>query len=94
MPSSTHGRRVPVWVWSRGGTRSGWSSEQVVTSISSGARVDSNVSGVPQRGQNVRVPCADDRKLFGAPDTKAKSARRTVNQVTKGAALVRRQMEQ
>ena len=66
----------------------------MVTSISSGLCADSKVSGVPQRGQNVRVPWADDRKDAGAPARNAKSARLTLNHATNGAPLVRRQIEQ
>jgi hypothetical protein len=52
------------------------------------------VSGVPQRGQKVRVPRSDDRKLAGSPDVKRKPTAGTVNHATHGAPLVRRQMEQ
>jgi hypothetical protein len=65
-----------------------------VTSISAGERWELNVSGVPHRGQKVRVPCSDDRKLAGAPDVKWKLADGMVNHATNGAALVRRQIEQ
>ena len=81
-------------VWSRGTTRSGWSSEPIVTSIASGLRVDVKVSGVPQRGQNVRSPCSEDRNRAGSPATNAKSPRRTLNHATNGAPLVRRQIVQ
>jgi hypothetical protein len=63
-------------------------------SISSRARSDWKVSGVPQRGQNVRVPCSEDPKLVGAPEVKRSSVTGTVNHATTGAPLVRRQMEQ
>jgi hypothetical protein len=56
--------------------------------------VDRKVRGVPQRGQNARVPCAEDWKLAGSPLVKRKSPEATVNHATKGAALVRRQIEQ
>jgi len=66
----------------------------MVTSSSSGLCVDWKVTGVPQRGQNVRVPWSDERKVAGSPARNVKSARLTVNQATKGAPLVRRQIEQ
>jgi hypothetical protein len=47
-------------VTSRGESASGFCSEQRVKSMSFGCSVVTNVNGVPQRGQNVRVPCADD----------------------------------
>jgi len=81
-------------VWSRGGTSSALSSEQVVTSSSSGWRVDWKVSGVPQPEQKVRVPCSDDWKLAGRPDRKRNDAAGTLNQATNGAPLARRQIEQ
>jgi hypothetical protein len=63
----------------------------VVTSISRGACVDRKVSGVPQRGQKVRVPCTDERRSLGFPATTWNDAAGTVNQATNGAPLVRRQ---
>jgi hypothetical protein len=66
----------------------------VVTSISPGVCVERKVSGVPQRGQNVRVPCTDDRWVAGFPATTWNDATGIVNQATKGAPLVRRQMLQ
>lgn len=81
-------------VWDLGGTCSGSSSEQVVTSISSGWRAEVKVSGVPQEGQNVRVAWSDDRKLLGWPETIRNDPGFTENQATNGAALVRRQIEQ
>jgi len=59
-----------------------------------GCRLDRNVSGVPHCGQKVRVPCPDDLKLAGLPETKRNSLAGTVNQATSGAPLVRRQIEQ
>jgi hypothetical protein len=52
------------------------------------------VSGVPQRPQNVRRALGVESNPTGVPATSRKSARRTLNQATKGAPLVRRQMEQ
>jgi len=52
---------VAARVWSRGGTCSGSSSEQMVMSVSSGKRVDSKVSGVPQVPQKVRTAFGDER---------------------------------
>src|SRR5262245_37366803 len=54
--SLTHESWELEYVWSRGGTFSGSSSEQVVTSISSACWLDRNVSCVPQRGQKLRWP--------------------------------------
>lgn len=81
-------------VWSFGGASSGSSSEQVVTSISPGAALDWNVSGVPQRGQKDRVPWAEDRKTAVSPATNRNAVTGTVSHATKGAPLVRRQIEQ
>jgi len=66
----------------------------VVTSISSGDRSEAKVSGVPQRGQKLRVPCADERNDVGWPVTMLKVESGTVNQVTNGAPLVPRQIAQ
>src|SRR5438477_8135630 len=66
----------------------------MVTSISSGVCREENVSGVPQPGQNVRVPWSDDRKRAGAPDRTRYSAVGTVTHATEGAALTLRQMLQ
>ena len=60
-----------------------------MTSISPGKRRDEKVSGVPQRGQNERVPSSDDEKEDGSPDTKVNAASGTVNHVTNAAPLVR-----
>jgi len=65
-----------------------------VTSISSGESPDRKLSGVPQRGQKLRVPCSDDAKCAGSPAVIRKPSAGIVNQVTKGAALIRRQREQ
>jgi hypothetical protein len=90
----THGSDKLVQVWSRGGAAAGASREQVVTSTSSGNRDDRNVSGVPQRGQNVRAPWFDERKLLGSPATNRNPSAGTVIHATKGAPLTRRQIEQ
>jgi hypothetical protein len=63
-------------------------------SISPGLFLDSNVSGVPQLGQNVRSACADDLKLAGLPIVKRSELAGTVNHATNGAPLVRRQVVQ
>lgn len=81
-------------MWSLGGTAAGSKREQVVTSISSGDRDEAKVSGVPQRGQKVRTPCAEERRLAGSPDTKRNPDLGTLNHATKGAPLMRRQIEQ
>jgi hypothetical protein len=52
------------------------------------------VSGVPQRGQNVRVACAVERIEAGSPATKLNVVRGTLNQETKAAPLSLRQIEQ
>ena len=65
-----------------------------MTSTSSSERLDWNVSGVPHRGQKVRLPCAEERKLAGSPAEKAKSETGTLNHETNGAPLARRQIEQ
>jgi hypothetical protein len=83
-----------VRVWSFGRKASGSSSEHAVTSISSGSLLERKVSGVPQGGQKLRVPCSDDRKLTGSPSVSWKPAGETLNHATKGAALVRRQIPQ
>jgi hypothetical protein len=77
----------------------GWQSvghveTQVVTSISFNESSLWNVSWVPQWGQKVRVPLSLDRKRAGASDTRRKSRGLTLNQVTNGAPVVRRQIEQ
>jgi hypothetical protein len=66
----------------------------MVMSSSSGVRSDQKVSGVPQSGQNVRVPCSEERKLAGSPLATRNAVLGTVAQATKGAPLVRLQMEQ
>ena len=63
-------------------------------SISSERCRDENVSGVPQRGQKVRVPWSDEANDRGSPDVQRNARGGTENQVTKGAPLVRRQTEQ
>jgi hypothetical protein len=83
-----------TWVWSLGGRSPGSSREQVVTSSSSGKRVELNVSGVPQRGQNVRVPWSEERIVLGWPARNRNVDLATVNQVTKGAPLTLLQIEQ
>jgi hypothetical protein len=55
---------------------------------------DENVSGVPQRGQNVRVPCSEEEKALGSPDISVNAFDGTLNHVTKGAPLVRRHIVQ
>jgi hypothetical protein len=49
---------------------------------------------VPHDEQKDRAPVLLDRKLVGAPAITRKSARRTLNQVTNGAPVVRRHIEQ
>jgi hypothetical protein len=94
-PSGTTQRtRLLVHTSSRGGTTLGSSRLQVVTSISSGNSVFSKVTWVPQRGQNDRVPFSLDLNRAGLPLTKRNSPRRTLNHVTNGAPIVRRQIEQ
>ena len=53
-----------------------------------------NVSCVPQRAQNVRVPDGLDANFAGWPWVIWNSSGRTLNHVTKGAPVVRRQIEQ
>jgi hypothetical protein len=65
-----------------------------VTSSSSGLAWSWNVSGVPQRLQNVRWARREDAMRAGVPATNAKSLARTLAQVTNGAAERRRQIEQ
>jgi hypothetical protein len=52
------------------------------------------VSCVPQRPQKLRCPLALDPKRVGAPRTSLNCVRGTLNHATKGAPLVRRQIEQ
>ena len=66
----------------------------MVTSISPGQSVPSKVNWVPQAGQKLRVPFGLERKRVGAPATNRSSDGRTLNQVTNGAPVVRRQIEQ
>jgi len=65
-----------------------------VTSISLAASSCSKVNGVPQLGQKVRNTFGVDLNRVGVPATNLNSARGTLNQVTNGAAEVRRQIEQ
>jgi hypothetical protein len=65
-----------------------------VTSRSPAARLDWNVSWVPQRGQKLRVPWSEEANRTGSPAVKANEAVGTVNQATNGAPVVRRQIEQ
>jgi len=65
-----------------------------LTSISSGASLLSNVSCVPQRGQKVLLPFGVDWKRVTVPKSRRKASRGTLNQATKGAPAVRRQIEQ
>jgi hypothetical protein len=81
-------------VLSSGGTTLGSSRLQVVTSISAGKSELSKVSWVPQPGQNDRVPFSLDLNRTGLPLTKRNSPGRTLNHVTNGAPVVRRQIEQ
>jgi hypothetical protein len=67
---------------------------QVVTSISSGRSACSNVSWVPQRGQKERVALAVDANRAGSPPIRRNPDLGTVNHATKGAPVVRRQIEQ
>jgi hypothetical protein len=90
----THRTRLLVHVLSLGGTTSGSSRLPVVTSISSGKSELSKVSWAPQRGQNDRVPVSLDLNRVGMPLTRRNSPRRTLNHVTIGAPVVRRQIEQ
>jgi hypothetical protein len=53
-----------------------------------------NVSCVPHVEQQHRTPFRLDRKLAASPATMRNSKRRTLNQVTKGAPVARRQIEQ
>ena len=62
--------------------------------MTSGKYVVSKVSGVPHRGQKLRVPWSDDRKRAGSPVTSRKSAAGLVNQDRNAAPLVRRQIVQ
>ena len=66
---------------SRGGTASGVSSEQVVTSISSGKSRDEKVSCVPQRGQKVLDARSDEANDVGTPESNDSERLGTVNQV-------------
>src|SRR5882757_2960644 len=75
-------------VWSRGGTCSGSSSEDVVMSSSPGERVDWNVKGVPHDAQKVRWACSEDLKVAGSSDRNRNDATGTLNQATNGAPLV------
>lgn len=81
-------------MWSSGTTRSGSSSDAIVTSISSGSELEQNVNGVPHAAQKLRVPWSLDRKLFGAPRVIRKSPRRPVTHATLGAPLALRQIVQ
>ena len=83
-----------MWVLSRGGAKLGSSRLPVVTSISSGKSACSNVSCVPHREQNERMPVAVELYRVGCPLMIRKSDERKLNQVTKGAPVVRRQIEQ
>ena len=74
-------------------TPAGSSKLQTVTSISGASGLVSNVSGVPQYGQNARHRPAH-RIPFGNPVSSLKSLRRNEAQVTKGAPLLRRQSGQ
>jgi hypothetical protein len=74
--------------------RSGSSRLDVVTSISAGASSASNAIWVPQRGQKLRVPLAEERNRVGSPASHRNSGRSTLNQATNGAPVVRRQIEQ
>jgi hypothetical protein len=49
---------------------------------------------VPHRGQKDRVPSSVVLNRAGWPSVMLKSAYRTLNQVTNGAPVVRRQIEQ
>src|SRR5262249_14064848 len=94
-PSGTiHTSRLLVRVLSFGGTNSGLSRLQVVTSISSLNSACLNVSCVPHREQNDRSPCLVVLNRVGSPLIIWKSAGRTLNQATNGAPVVRRQIEQ
>jgi hypothetical protein len=86
--------RLLVRVLSLGGTNSGWSRLQVVTSISSLSSACWKVSWVPHREQNDRAPCSVELNRIGSPLTIRKSPGCTLNQVTNGAPVVRRQIEQ
>ena len=81
-------------VLSRGGTNSELSRLPVVTSISLGKSACWNISCVPQRAQNERTPFSVELNSVGSPLVIRKSDERTLNQVTKGAPVVRRQIEQ
>jgi hypothetical protein len=62
-------------------------------SISSGKSACWNVSCVPQREQNERTPFSVELNRVGSPLIR-KSDERGLNQVTKGAPVVPRQIEQ
>ena len=81
-------------MWSRGGTNSGLSRLPVVTSISSGKSVCSNVSCVPHREQNERSPFSVELYRVGSPLMIRKSDEHALNQSHEGAPVVRRQIEQ
>ena len=81
-------------VLSHGGTNSGSSRVPVVTSISSGKSVCSNVSCVTYREQNERTPLAVELNCVGSPLMRRKFDERTLNEVTKGTSVVRRQIKQ
>jgi hypothetical protein len=91
---TTHPTRLLIHTLSRGGTPLGSSRLAIVTSISSGKSEFSKVSWVPQRGQNERMPFSVDLNRAGLPLTKPNSPIRTLNHVTNGAPVVRRQIEQ
>ena len=56
--------------------------------------MERNVSGVPHRGQKVRVPWSEERNVAGWPERTENPELGTLNQATKGAALPRLQIEQ
>src|SRR5262245_31172291 len=80
--------------WSFGLMLSGSSRLHVVMSIAPGSSTDSNVSGVPQAEQKVRVTPGRDANDAGWPCVQMKASPANVAQVTNAAALVRRQCRQ
>lgn len=61
---------------------------------SSGVSSCSNVGCLPHRGQNVHAATAADRNRGGVPSVNRKVDRKTLNHVTNGAPVVRRQIQQ
>ena len=83
-----------VQVWSAGGSFSGSSSVQVVTSISSGKSAFSNINALPHCVQKPRVAFALEANFPGVPCVNRNWLRGTLNHATSGAPLARRQVAQ